>query len=52
MHAIIGHLFTKKSNIYPYPSLQFMHANYFIHVMKFYFQLLSIRHIASPYFCR
>ena len=23
MHAIIGHLFTEKPNIYPYPKLQF-----------------------------
>ena len=23
MHAIIGHLFTEKPNIFPYPSLQF-----------------------------
>ena len=41
MHVIIGYLFTEKTNIYPYPSLQFfMHVNCFIYVMKFYFQLL------------
>ena len=52
MHANNWISIYKKSNIYPYPSLQFMHAYCFIHVMKFYFQLLSIRHISSPYFCR
>ena len=51
MHAITGHLFTEKPNIYPYLAYIFMHVNCFnYNVIKFYFQLLSIRHIASPYF--
>ena len=48
MHANNWTLFTEKPNIYPYPSLQFCACKLFLtYVVKFYFQLLSIRHIAA-----
>ena len=53
MHANNWISIYRKNLIFtPILAYKFMHVNCFIHVMKFYFQLLSIRHIASPYYCR